>query len=266
MSAIVIDGGVIHYETIGRGRPILFLHGWLGSWRYWMPTMLALSDKYRTYALDLWGFGDSDKSKERYQVSDYVSLIDNFASKLGIENAPLVGHALGGVVAIEYASQYSERVDKVMAVNLPINSDCINHRLLSFANNSLMARLLGWRPYVVHPEVQQEVEKASDEAIRLSLRSVAQIDIIASLQKIGQLRQFMLLNVYGERDDVVNPGPMRTINGTWPNIRPIGLAEAKHFPMLDEASKFNRLLDDFLEVEDNLSVLELKEEWRRRTR
>jgi len=266
MSAIVIDGGVIHYETIGRGKPILFLHGWLGSWRYWMPTMIALSDKYRTYALDLWGFGDSDKSKERYQVSDYVALIDNFANKLGIENAPLVGHALGGVVAIEYAAQYSDRVDKVMAVNLPISSDCISHRLLSFANNSIMARLLRWRPYVAHPEVQKEVEKASDEAIKLSLRSVAQVDLMASFQKIGQLKKLMLLNVYGEKDEVIDPGPIRNLNGTWPNIRPIGLAEAKHFPMLDEASKFNRLLDDFLEVEGDLSVLELKEEWRRRTR
>jgi len=55
MSAVVLDGGIVHYEAFGRGKPILFLHGWLGSWRYWMPTMEAVSDKNRTYALDLWG-------------------------------------------------------------------------------------------------------------------------------------------------------------------------------------------------------------------
>ncbi|MDH4138550.1 MAG: alpha/beta hydrolase, partial [Anaerolineae bacterium] len=38
MSAIVIDGGLIHYESWGRGSPLILLHGWLGSWRYWMPT------------------------------------------------------------------------------------------------------------------------------------------------------------------------------------------------------------------------------------
>ena len=63
MSAIVIDGGLVHYEAFGRGKPVLFLHGWLGSWRYWMRTMEEAADKYRTYALDLWGFGDTDKSK-----------------------------------------------------------------------------------------------------------------------------------------------------------------------------------------------------------
>ncbi|HDN79852.1 MAG TPA: alpha/beta hydrolase, partial [Chloroflexi bacterium] len=59
MSAIVIDGGIIHYEVIGRGRPLIFIHGWLGSWRYWMGSMEELSPYFRTYALDLWGFGDS---------------------------------------------------------------------------------------------------------------------------------------------------------------------------------------------------------------
>ncbi len=76
----------------------------------------------------------------------------------------------------------------------------------------------------------------------------------------------MLLVVYGEKDDMVDPAPTRDLNGNWHNIRPIGLADSKHFPMLDEAAKFTRLLQDFLDVEGDLSVLELKEEWRRRTR
>ena len=115
MSAVVIDGGLVHYEAFGRGRPVLFLHGWLGSWRYWMPTMEAISDKYRTYALDLWGFGDSDKSKERYEISDYVALLNNFADNMGIREAPIVGHALGATIALEYAARYPDRTKKVIA-------------------------------------------------------------------------------------------------------------------------------------------------------
>ena len=88
MSAVVIDGGLVHYEAFGRGNPpVLFLHGWIGSWRYWMSTMEAISDKHRTYALDLWGFGDSDKSRPRYDIKDYIALIDNFADNMGIRNA-----------------------------------------------------------------------------------------------------------------------------------------------------------------------------------
>jgi pimeloyl-ACP methyl ester carboxylesterase len=266
MSAIIVDGSVVHYEMIGRGKPVLFLHGWLGSWRYWMPTMITLADKYRAYALDLWGFGDSDKSKPRYQVSDYVALVDSFVSMLGIEKPALIGHALGGVVALEYAACYPERVQKIMAINLPMHADCINPKLLNYADNSLVGRLMRWRQQIPYQEVQGEAEKTGQGAIKTSLQSVAQIDIYRRLQAISQQEQTILLAVYGENDDVIEPEPIYRMNGNWPNIRPIGLPESKHFPMLDQAPKFNRLLDDFLGIEADLSSLALKEEWRRRTR
>ena len=53
MSAIVIKEGLVHYEVIGRGRPLVFIHGWLGSWRYWVSAMEELSTRYRAYPLDL---------------------------------------------------------------------------------------------------------------------------------------------------------------------------------------------------------------------
>ena len=59
MSAILLDDRIVHYEVLGRGRPIIFLHGWVGSWRYWVPAMQAAAMSFRAYALDLWGFGDT---------------------------------------------------------------------------------------------------------------------------------------------------------------------------------------------------------------
>ena len=265
MSAVVIDGGLVHYEAFGRGSPVIFVHGWLGSWRYWMPTMEAVSDKYRTYALDLWGFGDSDKSTPRYEVSDYVALLNNFMENMGIREAPIVGHALGATVALEYAVRHPDRAKKVMAVSLPMTSDSINRKLIDFANNSVMAKMLWWRQ-ISHKEVQKEAEKTADGVIDTSVQSVAQLDVMGRIEIVAQSADALFLAVYGEKDDMVNPGPITELNGSWPNVRPIGLAESKHFPMLEEAAKFNRLLQDFLDVSDDLSTLELKEEWRRRTR
>ena len=266
MSAVVIDGGLVHYEAFGRGKPVLFLHGWLGSWRYWMPTMEAISDKYRTYALDLWGFGDSDKSRTRYEITDYVALINNFVDNMGIREAPIIGHALGASVALEYTVQHPDQAKKVMAVSLPMNSDSINRKLIDMANRSVMSKMLWWRQ-ITHKEVQREAEKTADGAIIASIESVAKIDISSRMNIIAQSPDSMLLVVYGEKDDMIDPAPPRSLNGnSWPNIRPIGLTESKHFPMLEEAAKFYRLLQDFLDIEEDLSTLELKEEWRRRTR
>jgi pimeloyl-ACP methyl ester carboxylesterase len=266
MSAVVIDGGLVHYEAFGRGRPVLFLHGWLGSWRYWMPTMEAISDRYRTYALDLWGFGDSDKSKQRYEISDYVTLVNNFIDNMGIREAPLIGHSLGATIALEYAARYPDRTRKVMAVSLPMTSDSISRKLIDFTNRSMMSKMLWWRQ-ISYKEVEKEVEKTAEGAISTSVQSVTQIDIKSRIQMIAQSSDSMLLTVYGEKDDMIDPTPNRELNGNnWRNIRPIGLNDSKHFPMLDDSAKFTRLLQDFLDVKDDLSVLELKEEWRRRTR
>jgi pimeloyl-ACP methyl ester carboxylesterase len=265
MSALIIDGDVVHYEAFGRGKPVLFIHGWLGSWRYWVSTMEALSDKYRTYALDLWGFGDSAKSKPHYNVAGYVALINNFVNAMGIREVPLVGHALGAIVALEYATCYPDQVKKIVAISLPLTPDSISHKLLNFASDSMITKLL-WRRQISYKEVQFESEKTGSGAISLSIQSVTQMNVERRLQSLGSLKDLLVLTVYGEKDDLIDPGPTRSLNGHWPNIRPIGLADSKHFPMLDEAAKFNRLLKDFLNAGNDLSALELKEEWRRRTR
>ena len=65
MSAIMIEGSIVHYEALGRGRPIVFLHGWVGSWRYWIAAMQVASTSFRAYALDLFGFGDTARDPSK---------------------------------------------------------------------------------------------------------------------------------------------------------------------------------------------------------
>jgi pimeloyl-ACP methyl ester carboxylesterase len=120
MSAITIENDLVHYEVLGRGRPVILLHSWLGSWRYWVPALQQLSMKYRTYALDLWGFGDSGKDSHRYNFASQVALLDQFMEKMGITKAALVGHGLGAAVAARYAVQHADRVPRLMVVSPPL--------------------------------------------------------------------------------------------------------------------------------------------------
>jgi pimeloyl-ACP methyl ester carboxylesterase len=78
MSAVLLDGRTVHYEVIGRGRPIIFLHGWVGSWRYWIPAMLAAFTDFLANALDLWGFGDTART-DRLKA-DQLALTTSFNS------------------------------------------------------------------------------------------------------------------------------------------------------------------------------------------
>jgi pimeloyl-ACP methyl ester carboxylesterase len=120
MSAITIENDLVHYEVLGRGRPVILLHGWLGSWRYWIPAMQQLSAKYRTYALDLWGFGDSGKDERHYDFAAQVMLLEQFMEKMGIAKAALVGHSLGAAISVRYAAQHPEQVPRLMVVSPPL--------------------------------------------------------------------------------------------------------------------------------------------------
>jgi len=266
VSVIIIDNGLVHYEAVGRGRPVIFLHGWLGSWRYWMPTMEALSDRNRTYAFDLWGFGDTDHDRQRYDLDSYVMQLEQFIDNMGLREASIniVGHALGAAVALKYASGFERSRQnslRIMAVSTPLTDSAVDRRLTS-GGGSLLDRVLGRRGAADYPEVDSEAQKADPEAVLLSVQSLGKWDLNRVLEQID----LPLLMVHGEKDPFIAPISPDLMRMPDKNVKPITLSDSKHFPMLDEAPKFQRLLKDFLEADpDDLASLALKEEWRRRT-
>jgi len=110
VATLVTEQGIVHYETYGRGRPVLLLHGWLGSWELWRKTVEELGKEFRTYAVDFWGFGDSDTNTGDHSVNNYVALVEQFMDRLGIVKAPLVGHSMGGTVSLSMALRHPEKI------------------------------------------------------------------------------------------------------------------------------------------------------------
>ncbi len=120
MSAITIDGDLIHYEKLGRGRPVILVHGWVGSWRYWIPVMQQLHLKFKVYTLDLLGFGDSAKNPKRYDIPSQVAMLDQFMEQLGITKAAFLGHGLGTIVLTQYALKNPTKVARMMLTSIPL--------------------------------------------------------------------------------------------------------------------------------------------------
>jgi pimeloyl-ACP methyl ester carboxylesterase len=262
MSAIILESSLVHYEALGRGKPLLFLHDWLGSWRYWVPTMVDMSSTYRAYALDFWGFGDSDKVTNRYSVPGYVSQVELFMDQMGIGQVPIIGHGLGGVVGVYFALAHPDRVEQVMTVSMPLSAEHIARPLSTFGGGDNPARIILGRRLKAYEEVDIEAAKTDGAAVVNSVRSAMDQDLVGALQDLD----LPVLLVGGEEDPIIQPPDDDILMEFDYNVWSFIFDGAQHYPMLDDASKFNRLLRDFLIHGDDWDNIKVKDEWKRRMR
>lgn len=262
LSSIVTTEGIVHYEVDGRGKPVLFLHGWLSSWGLWRDTMLTLSaeHRYRIYALDFWGFGDSaKKSVQTFNVTSYISMVDQFMEKMGIACAPIIGHSMGGTVALCLALEHPSRVEKVVVVGAPVAGSSLNP-LLKLGSFRLIANLI-WRvptalllglkifsPVLakdgrqVYEVLKRDFSQTNIEAFLRSIGSLWRTDLCPRLGQIG----VDVLGIYGRGDNIVNPNQAEVLRKGVTRARTQLMQESRHFPMLDEPELFRNTLLAFL--------------------
>ncbi len=262
MSAIIIEDKIVHYEVLGRGKPIIFLHGWVGSWRYWIPAMQSASASYRAYAFDLWGYGETAKENPNYSLEDQVDLLDQFMNAMGIGKVALVGHGLGAAVALLYAAKHAFVVDRAMVISIPVLGKGVVENPGSLDPVELTDRLLNGSDGV--NSVRGEAAKIDPAAIQTSM---AELNYINLLEISRQVTTASLV-VQGIKDPLVPNQEMEDTAGLPGMFHQVVFSDAGHFPMLDRPNKFNRLMKDFLDLPSGESPtqLQLKDEWKRRVR
>lgn len=114
----VVDGIRTRYLTAGEGDVVLLIHGLGGFAEYWQPLIDALSPDHRVVALDLPGFGRSEKLRDRlYTYQTFAPFVLSFLDALGVSTAALVGHSLGGGIALQAAIIAPARVTKLVLVS-----------------------------------------------------------------------------------------------------------------------------------------------------
>jgi len=259
VSSITTDQGILHYEVYGRGKPVILLHGWLGSWGLWQETMTYLGQYYRTYALDFWGFGESGKKRSTYQVIDFVSLVDQFMDRLGIGKAPLVGHSMGGTVSLLTALSYPERAAKVVVIGSPIVGSSLaltlklaGRRWIAFLLFHMMGVFRGGMriasPFICKdPKFPQmmdhDLSQTTLESFLISIASLRQTDLRPQLDQI----KIPVMGMYGNRDNIVHPRQWQPLQEKVRHARIERFPRAGHFIMLDEPLNFRQVLKDFLD-------------------
>jgi pimeloyl-ACP methyl ester carboxylesterase len=112
------DGLTLTYREIGSGPAVLLLHGWPTSSFLWRRVMLPISRACRVIALDLPGFGASDKPRGiRYDFTFFERALDQFLERVGVDEVGLAVHDLGGPIGLHWALHRLERVPKLALLN-----------------------------------------------------------------------------------------------------------------------------------------------------
>jgi pimeloyl-ACP methyl ester carboxylesterase len=111
-----VDGLTLHYVVAGRGPAVVLLHGLGGFAQSWRDTIDALATRATVFALDLPGFGRSAKPRALYRLGYFARALHAFLDAMGVGQASLVGHSLGGSVAVTYALTHPARVERLALV------------------------------------------------------------------------------------------------------------------------------------------------------
>jgi pimeloyl-ACP methyl ester carboxylesterase len=256
---LVTEQGIVHYETLGRGRPVLLLHGWLGSWALWRNSLEILSKEFRVYALDFFGFGESFDRTANFSVNNYVDSVNQFMERLGIVKAPLVGHSMGGTVSLAAAIRYPEKVVKVTAIGSPIQGSSLNLLLklagyrgtarIAWINPMLLRTFLGGYAYFIAKDGRamskmliDDVSKITVDSFFKSIGTLRETDLRTQLEEVSM----SVLGIYGKHDVIVSPKQSKVLKQHVPHSQIAWFDGAGHFPMMDEPERFHSTLIDFL--------------------
>ena len=107
----------IRYFAGGQGDPLVIIHGGGDGARAWLKSAEELSNHYSVYIPDLPGFGRSQSASNKFHLPEYVAFVEDFSRTLGIERFHLIGHSIGGGIALHYALQFPDKVKGLVLVS-----------------------------------------------------------------------------------------------------------------------------------------------------
>jgi len=111
------DNSILNYEVIGKGTPIIFLHGWGHSGGVFNPIADNLKNRFCSYLIDLPGFGSSTLTPAHWNSNDFGMLIKRFIEALDLKEVVIIGHSFGGKIGALAANMIKDRVKKLVLID-----------------------------------------------------------------------------------------------------------------------------------------------------
>ncbi|WP_347173710.1 alpha/beta fold hydrolase [Polaribacter uvawellassae] len=267
---IEIDGMQVHYRDEGNGTPIVLIHGTASSLHTWDDWTKELSKNHRVLRMDLPAFGlTGANANGDYSIENYMRFLQQFLSKVKVDNFYLVGNSLGGNIAWEYAAKYPKKIKKLVLVSasgLPTNKP--QPWIFKMAKTPIVNSLfLYLTPKMVikdnMKQVYEDDSKITDELItryhEMALRAGNRQAFIdraktdfklaktANLEKLKSIQTKTLL-LWGENDLWIPLDNGKRMDSLLPNSKLVILKNSGHVPMEENPTESLAILKDFLDV------------------
>ncbi len=254
--SVSVEGSEVAYAQQGRLAlpPLVLLHGWAASHKFWKYCFSAFAPRWRVIAPDLVGFGLSEKPNRDYRLEALADWLGKFLDAMKLERVTLVGHSMGATLSLLYALSHPERIRKLAVVNpLVVGATAFNNRTKMCMLPGIRTLLFcGSRITPVRRWVSKDFSYAarvdddlSRDLIRGSYRST--FDSLISMSKTD-LRPKLAglavetLAIGTDHDQLVTPDQ----SGLVPAHHREQIADCGHIPMIERPEHFNRILNDFL--------------------
>ncbi|MBD0355632.1 MAG: alpha/beta hydrolase, partial [Rubrobacter sp.] len=259
-----LEGNWIRYSVTGGGPPVVLVHGWLSSSKIWRRLVERLAQRFTVYTLDLAGFGDSDKPISGYGIRYGSRLLYAFCAHFGLSRAAVIGHGIGGTMAVKLAADHPDVVGRLILVATPAGEDQVDlPTLLWLATLPFVGPLLYtlgkffrplrrlWvRPFVLDAEylteeVVDDAGRSTPAAVSKTL-SVMQREVSRGrLVRQAGIIKVPVLIITGEEDQIVDPRATDDWIRTVP-AEVVFLEECGHLPMLERTTEFDARVLAFL--------------------
>ena len=249
-----VDGLEVLYYTAGHGEPVVVIHGGGGDARTWWRNIQVLSEKYTVYAPDLPGYGGSQPLGGTYYIPELSDFIAKFTAKLGLDKFHLVGHSLGGGIALNFALKWPDRIKKLVLVS----SLCLGReiafwvRLFSIPaiidsfGAMVMTILKGIKWIVQHLNPAGLIMPLSPAAMTVggSITTFHQQTLVLE-NRLHEVKMPTLL-IWGARDPIVPVNQAYRAAKAIPDCRVEVFKNRGHNVHRDELKKFSSILTGFL--------------------
>lgn len=241
-----VGGFTVHSVEYGAGEQcVVLLHGLSGSSRWWLRNAPELSESYRVVIPDLVGFGRSARPEAALpRIPAAARLLTEWLEAREMSRPHLVGHSMGGQVAVHLAAGAPERVDRLVLVDAAgIPRQLTPRALLQFAAE--VAPLWRWGDPRFLPVIARDALTAGPITLMRSIVNIVRDDV----RPLLPLVEAPTLIVWGERDSLVPLSHAWEMREAIPDAQLAVLRGACHNPMVDRPADFNRLLLRFFEGE-----------------